>query len=299
VVTDDKDQAAKRWTLDPKLDVVFKLLFGSERNKPLLISLLTAILDPPAPIVDVEVLNPEVTKEAVETKASVLDILARLQNGLQVNLEIQAASQGWRMDRGLYYCTRVYSGQLQRGDEYSELKPVVGIFILGFSELESAHYHNKFELLEATTGERLTDQLSLHIIELPKLPPGPPAANGPAVLKWSKFLAATTDEELEQIAMSDPELRQANDALHLLSSDPKARRLAEERRLADINYRTGMKLAREEGREEALREAVLHLCGIFGVEPTKEQRERLQTADPEQAQQILDHLAMHRSWPTT
>jgi hypothetical protein len=47
----------KRWTLDPKLDVVFKLLFGSERNKPLLISLLTAILDPPAAIVDVEVLN--------------------------------------------------------------------------------------------------------------------------------------------------------------------------------------------------------------------------------------------------
>jgi flagellar biosynthesis/type III secretory pathway protein FliH len=152
---------------------------------------------------------------------------------------------------------------------------------------------------------------------LPKLPAGPPAANGPAVLKWGKFLAANTDEELEQIAMSDPELRQAKDALDDLSNDPKARRLAEERRLADINYRTGMKLAREEGhqegrqegrqegetigiekgREEALRETVLHLCGILGVEPTKEQRQHLQTATPKQAQQILDHLAVHRAWP--
>jgi hypothetical protein len=153
----------KRWTLDPKLDVVFKLLFGSERNKPLLISLLTAILDPPAAIVEVEVLNPEVTKESVETKGSVLDVLVRLADGCQVNIEMQATPYGWLMTRGLYYCTRVYSGQLQRGEEYSELKPVVGIFILGFSALQAEQYHSKFELLEARTGERLTDHLSLSV----------------------------------------------------------------------------------------------------------------------------------------
>ncbi|HKY35094.1 MAG TPA: hypothetical protein VJN18_04075 [Polyangiaceae bacterium] len=35
----------KRRTLDPKLDIVFWMLFGVERNRDLLISLLTAVLD--------------------------------------------------------------------------------------------------------------------------------------------------------------------------------------------------------------------------------------------------------------
>ena len=48
-----------RRTLDPKLDVVFKLLFSDERNKGLLISLVSAVLKPAAPISDIEILNPE------------------------------------------------------------------------------------------------------------------------------------------------------------------------------------------------------------------------------------------------
>jgi PD-(D/E)XK nuclease family transposase len=57
-----------RHTLDPKLDVVFKLLFADERNRELLISLLNAILEPVEPIVDVVVLNPDTPKETVVDK---------------------------------------------------------------------------------------------------------------------------------------------------------------------------------------------------------------------------------------
>ncbi len=107
-----------RSTLDPKLDVVFKLLFAKPSNKRLLISLLTAILEPASPIVDVEVLDPEVAKETVAAKGTLLDLLVRLLDGRRVNLEIQAS----------------------------------------------------------------------HVIELPKLPEGPPAPEAPAVVKWGKFL---------------------------------------------------------------------------------------------------------------
>ena len=48
----------ERRTLDPKLDVVFKILFASPEAKGSLISLLTAVLRPASPIKDVEVLNP-------------------------------------------------------------------------------------------------------------------------------------------------------------------------------------------------------------------------------------------------
>jgi hypothetical protein len=39
-----------RDTLDPKLDIVFKMLFGHPDNRDLLISLLSAVLRPTSPI---------------------------------------------------------------------------------------------------------------------------------------------------------------------------------------------------------------------------------------------------------
>jgi predicted transposase/invertase (TIGR01784 family) len=80
-----------RRTLDPKLDIVFKLLFADERNTALLISLLTAVLKPAHPITEVVLLNPEIERSAVLEKGAVLDVRVRLKDGAQVDIEMQAA----------------------------------------------------------------------------------------------------------------------------------------------------------------------------------------------------------------
>ena len=49
-----------RVTLDPKLDIVFKILLGSPENRDILISFLTAVLRPSSPIVKIEILNPKI-----------------------------------------------------------------------------------------------------------------------------------------------------------------------------------------------------------------------------------------------
>ena len=64
--------------LDPKLDVVFKILFSAQENRELLISLLSAVLRPSSPIASVQVLNPEMPKELVTDKGSVLDLHVKL-----------------------------------------------------------------------------------------------------------------------------------------------------------------------------------------------------------------------------
>lgn len=290
-----------RQTLDPKVDVVFKLLFAKPSNKRLLIALLTAILEPALPIADVEVLNPDVTKDSVEAKGSVLDVLVLLADGRRVNLEMQATAQGWSMARGLFYCARVYASQLSRGDDYSELDPVVGIFILDFNALGGQRYHSTFELLEAHSHARLTHHLAMHVIELPKLPEVVPPMNAPAVLKWGKFLAARDDEELERVAMTDPDLREAKTALEELSQDPAARRLAEERRLAALNFRLSMtqerKEGREEGRTETLRSSIEQVCRMLGIAMTETRRACLRAATPDEAEAIFDYLTSHKTWP--
>lgn len=290
-----------RHTLDPKLDVVFKLLFADERNRQLLTSLLTAVLEPSQPIVDVEVLNPDTPKESVVDKGAVLDVRVRLRDGTEVNIEMQTAPHAGLRQRALFYWARVYTAQLGRGRDYFELCAAASVFILSFCELETEQYHSTFRLLEKHEHELLSDDLTIHVIELPKLPGGPPAAESSAVLKWGKFFAAETDEELEEVAMADPNLNEAKSALERLSADPAAQELARERELAAWNYENTLRLTRkkalEEGREEGLREAVQHLCDAFGIEMTDERRQTLEQASTRELEELLDQIALHRAWP--
>ena len=55
-------------TLDPTLDIVFKLLFGGPKSQRILIALLTAVLQPKSPITQVTILNPGVSKQNVGDK---------------------------------------------------------------------------------------------------------------------------------------------------------------------------------------------------------------------------------------
>ena len=67
-------------------------------------------------------------------------------------------------------------------------------------------------------------------------------------------MAAGSDAEREELAMKNPDLRQAKVALERLSADPDARILAEMRDRAVKSYRLDINKARKEGRVEGLEE---------------------------------------------
>lgn len=278
--------------LDPKLDVVFKMLFADERNRRLLESLLTAVLEPPEAIASLEILNPELPREEVVQKGAILDVRARLKDGTQIQVEMQSLGHPGFRQRALFYWARLYTSQLVRGDAYVELAPAVSVFFLNFVELPTQHYHSTFSLVESREGAKLTEDLAIHVLELKKLPPGPAAAEAPAVLLWSKFLAARSEEELEQLAMSDPNLREAKNALERLSADPKARELATERELWAWNHERGLRLARLEGKREAVF-MVLETRGL-GVAPQERERIARCRSDAQ-----LDHWLRRASTATT
>jgi len=112
-----------RTRLDPTLDIVFKMLFGSQAGREALIDLLTAVLRPPRPITDVRVLNPEVGREQVGDKGIVLDLLVELSDGTRIDVEMQVARRAGLRRRAIYYWSRLYSGQLERGQPYTALRP--------------------------------------------------------------------------------------------------------------------------------------------------------------------------------
>ena len=217
-----------RRTLDPKLDVVFKLLFAHPASKSSLISLLTAVLRPAAEIVDVEVLNPDMPRQDAADKGIVLDLRVRLADGRLIDVEMQSQWRSGSRKRFLFYWAKGFITQLQRGEDYAKLEPVVVVVFTDYHELESERLHSTFRLLEVTHHEELCDDMEIHFVELPNLKKSydqERAANR-MLTGWSSFLAAKTDEEVEAAAMEDVMIDQAKEVLESLSEDPKVRELA-------------------------------------------------------------------------
>ena len=77
----------RRILLNPKIDFVFKKIFGSADHPDILISFLNAVLKPQNPITSVEIKNSDLEKEYIEDKFSRLDVKALTSNREIINIE--------------------------------------------------------------------------------------------------------------------------------------------------------------------------------------------------------------------
>jgi predicted transposase/invertase (TIGR01784 family) len=135
--------------IDPKVDYVFKKLFGSESNVSLLLSLLDAVLKSPPEqrLVELEILNPFNDKETLDDKLSILDIKARDSLGRQYNVEMEMAGSRIYPQRVLYYWAVLHGQQLHEGDDYSVLKPTISInFLNSVLFPDVLEHHLSFQL---------------------------------------------------------------------------------------------------------------------------------------------------------
>jgi predicted transposase/invertase (TIGR01784 family) len=321
-----------RSTLAPTNDVVFKLLFGAPDSRGILTALLTAVLEPPSPIVVVEVLNPEIPRELVDDKGIALDLHVRLADGRHLDVEMQTTTHRAFRARALYYWARTFGAQLERGESYRQLRPVVSVLLLDYVDPTGA-LHSTFIVADRCTHAPYSDHLELHLVELPRALRVDEPANQDAteLLAWCRFFAATTDEEVEELIMSHPDIASAQQKLEALSADPRAQELArlrhvarafeqieaaavqEELAEARVKARAeGLAEGREEGREAGrvegreagredgrmleLRAAILAIAHAFGLAVSPAQREDLERLDHGALTALRDRLLSDRRW---
>ncbi len=161
---------------------------------------------------------------------------------------------------------------------------------------------------------RFTDEIELHVIELPKLAlaTSDEQRDEAKMLAWAKFFAAKSDEEMMEAAMTDSAVEKAHKVLQRVSSDPAARRLAEQRALALVTLkmdfdqirREGEAVGRAEGEavgraegEAVGRAAVLDLCELLGVEVTVARREQLDAMSLAEIDALRLAIKRDRCWP--
>ncbi|MBI4647913.1 MAG: Rpn family recombination-promoting nuclease/putative transposase [Bacteroidia bacterium] len=160
--------------VNPKIDIVFKKLFGSDGNKKLLKSLVNSILPENEQITELELKNPYNPADYVSGKLSYLDIKATDNSGRWYDVEIQIAPQDFFGMRVMYYWAKLFSAQLQSDQTYIELRKTIVISILNFvyfeDEKDNKRYHRNLGICDLLNKENYPqfDGLSLHFIELKK-----------------------------------------------------------------------------------------------------------------------------------
>ena len=80
-----------RGLLDPKVDFVFKNIFGSPKHPRILISFLNATLKPINKITSVEIKGTDLEKQFIDDKYSRLDVKA-ITNNNEINMVVKNAN---------------------------------------------------------------------------------------------------------------------------------------------------------------------------------------------------------------
>ncbi|MEM8523069.1 MAG: Rpn family recombination-promoting nuclease/putative transposase [Bacteroidota bacterium] len=199
----------KREYVDPKVDIAFRKIFGDEKRKHILISLLNAVMN--KGIVEVEIVNPYQIPKLPELKYTILDVKAKDVDGKEYIVEMQSNPYAWFDKRALDYISRAYAEQLSPGEDYKQHQPVYFIGVLDFNHFKSEHYLSKHYLLNLETYEQEIVDFELYFLELKKFNKKVEDLED-ALDKWIFFLKEL--EEMNALPEELAEVPEISEAAH-------------------------------------------------------------------------------------
>ena len=258
--------------LDPKNDIAFKRVFGSENHKDILIHFINDILElkDNQQIESVEFLSPIQDPEIAYKKQSLIDVLCRDKNGVQIIVEMQVAPTKGFEKRAQYYAAKAYSRQLNSGSgedgRYENLKEVIFIAIADCIIFkDKAEYKSDHVILDKNSYEHDLQDFSFTFIELPKFTKDKISELETIIEKWCyffKYAANTSEEDLKKLIGSDLVINQAYEALNqfnwteqeLIAYEQELKRIRDNRAAEDYliekGKTEGIELGIEKGKAE-------------------------------------------------
>lgn len=140
------------------MDCGFKAVFGDERNKDVVISLLNRFLDGEHHIVEIEFLNNEQMGETFTTKGVRYDLHCKDDTGARFVVEMQKIKNSQDFyTRSVYYGSKVYSLQHNKGKKRYNLSPV---YVLGIMEGQLAHVTDSKCIVRYTMARKDVDEIA-------------------------------------------------------------------------------------------------------------------------------------------
>ena len=217
-------------------DYVFKRIFGKGGNEKILKSLLEAILK--INIQKIEIKNPEIPKETIDEKLSILDIKAEINENTMIDIELQVGNTTAIEKRLVVYNAKLIAGEIKISEQYQKAKDTIVICILNDNVVKRNAYLSlamlKYEEIEEIRyvdmgykkeEEYLTDMVKYYIIELPKFKTKKPKV-ADLLEKWL-YVIGGDKKMMEEYKNENEEIKEAVKQLREMSADEYERELYE------------------------------------------------------------------------
>ena len=228
--------------LDLKSDIVFKTFFANSSKEASYCRkrLLSAVLN--RKVVKARVLNPEIVPEFVSGKAPRLDIHCTIDDGAEIDVEIQGRKyDDDQKKRSVYYAAKLMAGALKEGKKYMSVPEVHQIMFANFKMTDDKRLHHIYMFKESKDNSVLEQNFQIHFIELPKIREilKKPLKSLSELEFWSILILAGADRQVQAVLRKFPgfqeDLDMAKVNLNKISKDKIAwaYKLSEEKFLYD------------------------------------------------------------------
>lgn len=243
--------------LDLTSDTIFKAFMMSEKTREYtgkLIEIITGI--PKEEIVKNRVFtNVEIPVRNKKDKKYRTDIIISVDKHM-INLEMNRSYYDGLFTKNKAYLNRIYSDQFDSGEDYIEVKKIIGINIDNFTKYEGNKLVYKFMSLEVETKEVEDDNYEIYHIDLEYYKEK--CYNKKEQSELEKMLKIFVEEEvkMEEYEEMDEALKNAVDELEFLSSDKKIIGLYDAEVVDRKVWNTKLKYAEKVGTEIGMKKGM-------------------------------------------
>ncbi|MBL8614374.1 MAG: Rpn family recombination-promoting nuclease/putative transposase [Deltaproteobacteria bacterium] len=234
--------------IDPRVDIVFHAIFADPANEAARIDLLSSVLD--LELTEARVESPFQIGSYEDDHGVVVDVLAKDAQGRTYHIEMQRRAEPGLAQRMLYAWARLYAGQLERGAAYTDLRPVISLWICEQDAFpDSPAPQLRFEPRDLAEGRALHSDMRIEVLQLRRWARERAALLGRPAGRWFWFFneaataAAAPDEVLS------PGVEEAMTVLRHFRSDDQLGALYRYRETYDHVQATWQKALEAQRRE--------------------------------------------------
>ena len=255
--------------LPPSEDYIFKTLLTHPDAKPALLDLVATIIgQETADIVDVQILNNELPATDTNEKNERLDVNCVLNDGTQVNVEMQGSKMEEPSDYGnenfiskyIYYLTDLHSSQKSKGVEYYNLARTYQVTFSTYTIFPGRKDYITPSNMRTPEGELISDGINMIIIELSKLEEvlEKSVDDMTSIEMWSAFLGYASDPShrklINEMIERKEALGMASTILMNISKDDHERAKFRSRRKFETDLASNILTAEARGKREGIAE---------------------------------------------
>ncbi|MDO5340229.1 MAG: Rpn family recombination-promoting nuclease/putative transposase [Eubacteriales bacterium] len=206
-----------------------------QKSKKALIGLTSVLLHlQPEQIMSIEITNPIILGETIDSRTYVLDVNIVLNNNRMLNLEMQVNNLHDWEERSLCYLCGDFS-QLNEGEPYKNIKPVLNIGILDYTLCkEEPKFYAKYYFFDEKTHRLYSDKLGIGVLDLTQIAMATEEDKMYGIDTWARIFKAKTWEELRMAVKNNEYMEEAVETMYTLNADKTVRQQCEARRRAEI-----------------------------------------------------------------